>query len=204
MKTAGIVDYGSGNVGSLAAVFESLDMCTEVVREPTKIGSPHVLVLPGVGAAGTAMQRLEQSGMSSALKDRHAAGKPILGICLGAQILCSYLREGECAGFGWINASVEPLGDYPFFNNGWCGLDYVALRKAGLARALSAKSTFYFNHRYAMGCDDSMQGVTVAGRESLPAIYLDAVICAIQFHPEKSQHAGRIFLRNVIEDHYGL
>jgi imidazoleglycerol phosphate synthase glutamine amidotransferase subunit HisH len=83
-------------------------------------------------------------------------------------------------------------------------LDFGALQKAGLARALSATSTFYFNHRYAMGRDEKMKSVAVEGRGNLPAIYLDEVICAVQFHPEKSQREGRILLRNIIEDHYGL
>lgn len=204
MRTVGIVDYGAGNLGSVTGVFESLGIYAEVVREPESIARPGVLVLPGVGAAGLAMERLESSGMAGALRDRHAVGRPILGICLGAQLLCGFLREGECAGFGWIKGDVEQLEEYPFYNNGWCRLDFGALRRAGLARALSATSTFYFNHRYAMGRDTKMKCVSVEGRADLPAIYLDSVICAVQFHPEKSQREGRILLRNILEDHYGL
>lgn len=204
MRTIGIIDYGTGNLGSLAGVFESLGIYAEVVREPERIARPDVLVLPGVGAAGLAMQRLESSGMAVALRERHSAGHPILGICLGAQLLCGFLREGECEGFGWIKGHVEPLAEYPFYNNGWCRLDFGGLKSAGLARALSATSTFYFNHRYAMGRDEKMKCVAVEGRTDLPAIYLDGVICAVQFHPEKSQREGRILLRNILEDHYGL
>jgi len=204
MRTVGIVDYGAGNLGSLAGVFESLGIFAEVVRQAEKIARPDILVLPGVGAAGLAMHRLESSGMAGALRERHSAGRPILGICLGAQLLCGFLREGECAGFGWIKGNVEPLAEYPYYNNGWCRLDFGGLRGAGLARALSTTSTFYFNHRYAMGSDKKMKCVSVEGRADLPAIYLDAVICAVQFHPEKSQREGRILLRNILEDHYGL
>jgi glutamine amidotransferase len=204
MKTVGLVDYGTGNLGSLATVFESMGIYAEVVREPEGIAKTDLTVLPGVGAAGLAMERLEHSGMADALRERHAAGRPILGICLGAQLLCEFLREGECSGFGWIEGAVEPLSEYPYYNNGWCRLDFAALRKSGLARALSATSTFYFNHRYAMGRDAKMKCVAVEGRADLPAIYLDEVICAVQFHPEKSQREGRVFLRNILEDHYGL
>ena len=204
MKTVGLVDYGTGNLGSLTAVFESLGIYAEVVREPERMAKTDLMVLPGVGAAGLAMQRMENSGMADGLRERHSAGGPILGICLGAQLLCGFLREGECEGFGWIKASVEPLAEYPFYNNGWCRLDFSALRKAGLARALSTTSTFYFNHRYAMGRDAKMKCVAVEGRPDLPAIYLDEVICAVQFHPEKSQREGRVLLRNILEDHYGL
>ena len=204
MKTVGLVDYGTGNLGSLATVFESLGIYAEVVQEPEKIAKTDLIVLPGVGAAGLAMKRLENSGMADGLRERHSSGRPILGICLGAQLLCGFLREGECEGFGWIKASVEPLAQYPFYNNGWCRLDFSALRKAGLARALSATSTFYFNQRYAMGRDAKMNCVAVQGRTDVPAIYLDEVICAVQFHPEKSQREGRVLLRNILEDHYGL
>jgi imidazole glycerol-phosphate synthase subunit HisH len=204
MKTVGVVDYGTGNLGSLTTVFESLGIYAEVVRDPERMAKTDLMVLPGVGAAGLAMERLENSGMADGLRERHSAGRPILGICLGAQLLCGFLREGECEGFGWIKASVEPLTEYPFFNNGWCRLDFSALRKAGLARALSVTSTFYFNHRYAMGRDAKTKCVAVEGRPDLPAIYLDEVICAVQFHPEKSQREGRVLLRNILEDHYGL
>lgn len=204
MKTVGLVDYGTGNLGSLATVFESLGIYAEVVREPERVAKTDLMVLPGVGAAGLAMERLEDSGMADGLRERHSAGRPILGICLGAQLLCGFLREGECEGFGWIKASVEPLTEYPFYNNGWCRLDFSALRQAGLARALRATSTFYFNHRYAMGLDAKMKCVAVEGRPDLPAIYLGEVICAVQFHPEKSQREGRVLLRNILEDHYGL
>ena len=204
MRTVGLVDYGTGNLGSLAMVFESLGIYAEVVREPEGIAKTDLTVLPGVGAAGLAMERLESSGMADELRERHAVGRPILGICLGAQLMCGFLREGECPGFGWIKGNVEPLGEYPFYNNGWCRLDFGALRKVGLARALSATSTFYFNHRYAMGRDAKMKCVAVEGRADLSAIYLDEVICAVQFHPEKSQREGRVLLRNILEDHYGL
>jgi|688.fasta_scaffold19495_2 glutamine amidotransferase len=204
MKSIGIVDYGTGNLGSLIAVFESLGVYAEVIGEPKKIARPDVLVLPGVGAAGMAMKRLESSGMADAIRKRHSAQLPILGICLGAQLLCGFLREGNCSGFGWINCDVEPIDKYPFFNNGWCQLDFNALKRSGLSRALSSASTFYFNHRFAMGRVEKMTCVAVDGRKDIPAIFLDQVICAIQFHPEKSQRDGRILLRNIFEDYYGL
>lgn len=204
MKSIGIVDYGSGNLGSLIAVFESLGLYAEIVKEPKKIARPQLLVLPGVGAAGLAMDRLRSSGMADAIRTRHSDRLPILGICLGAQLLCRFLHEGNCSGFGWINCEVKPLNKYPFYNNGWCQLDYTALQRSGLARALSSTSTFYFNHRFAMERDPRTIWVTVSEREDIPAIILDDVICAVQFHPEKSQRDGRILLRNILEDHYGL
>ena len=204
MKLLGIVDYGSGNLGSIAAVFEALQVYAEVIRDPKKMAEPDLVVLPGVGAAGMAMKTLENSGMATALRKRHQSGQPILGICLGAQLLCDFLCEGNCPGFGWITGRVEPLKEYPFYNNGWCGLNYRSLRSAGLARALTAASTFFFNHRYVMGRDSKMRSVAVEGRPDIPAIYLNKTVCAVQFHPEKSQRDGQILLRNILEDHFGL
>lgn len=204
MRSIGIVNYGTGNVGSLLTVFKSLGIYAEILSEADQITKPDLLVLPGVGAAGTTMQQMESSGITEAMRERRAAARPILGICLGAQLFCRFHREGECAGLGWIMTDVEPLQKYPFFNNGWCQLDFDALRAVGLARALSARSAFYFNHRYVMGHDEKMDSVSVAKQPDLPAIYLDGPICALQFHPEKSQRDGRILLRNLMEDHYGL
>lgn len=204
MKLLGIVDYGSGNLGSITAVFEALEVYAEVLRDPERIAEPDLVVLPGVGAAGMAMKTLENSGMATALRKRHQLRQPILGICLGAQLFCDFLCEGNCPGFGWITGRVEPLKEYPFYNNGWCGLNYRSLHSAGLARALTASSTFYFNHRYVMGRNSKMRSVAVEGRPDIPAVYLDEAICAVQFHPEKSQRNGQIFLRNILEDHFGL
>jgi glutamine amidotransferase len=204
MKRIGIVDYGSGNIGSLLAVFQSMQIYSEIVREPEKIIEHDLMVLPGVGAAGLAMKQLNDSGMTDALQDRHSSGRPILGICLGAQLMCKVLKEGNCIGFGWIPANVDPIEGFPSYNNGWCRLGFNSLQDAGLGRALKESSTFYFNHRYVMGSDPNRKSVWVEDRPDIPAIYLDDVICAVQFHPEKSQRDGRILLRNIIEDHYGL
>jgi imidazole glycerol-phosphate synthase subunit HisH len=204
MKLVGLVDYGSGNLGSLQSVFEKLGIHTEVIRSPEGIARPDLLVLPGVGAAGQAVQRLERSGMAAMIRSRLATHQPVLGICLGAQLLCRHLREGDCEGFGHIHVNVEPFSDYPFYNNGWCRLDLDSLQSMGLARALKPSSTFYFNHRYYMGRDTTTQCVSIKGHPEIPAIYLDQKVCAIQLHPEKSQRDGLILLRNIIEDHYGL
>ena len=94
MKILGIVDYGSGNLGSIVAVFEALQVYAEVIKDPEKIAEPDLVVLPGVGAAGMAMKTLEKSGMATALRKRHQSEKPILGICLGAQLLVIFfVRE---------------------------------------------------------------------------------------------------------------
>lgn len=204
MKVIHIVDYGTGNIGSLLTVFESLGRFAAVSNKPGDIVSSDLIVLPGVGAAGVAMANLRACGLVEALMNRHSAQRPILGICLGAQLFGGFLHEAGEKGFGWLAGDVAPLKDYPYFNNGWCRLDYDALLMAKLARGLKPLNTFYFNHRYAMGDDPQRTAVGVYRRPEIPAIYLDDILCAVQFHPEKSQVSGRLVLRNIIEDHYGL
>ena len=203
MKTIHIVDYGTGNTGSLLAIIEALGWYADISHQADQIESSDVVILPGVGNAGIALNRLRHYGVDEALQKRFALGRPVVGICLGAQLMGGFLHEANARGFGWLNGDVTPIIQYPYYNNGWCRLDYDALQQAGLSRALTSANTFFFNHRYAMGMDPRKM-VTVYQRPEIPAIYLDDVVCAIQFHPEKSQDSGRILLRNVIEDHYGL
>jgi len=203
MTVIHLIDYGTGNIGSVVSLIESLGLFASVSGSPSEIINAKVVILPGVGAAGVALSNLRLHGVYDALCKRYEEMRPIVGICLGAQLFGEYLHESSCQGFGWLKGGVAPLSDYPFYNNGWCRLDYDALKNASLARALTPSSTFFFNHKYVMGLD-TRKKVAVAQRPEIPAIYLDEALCAIQFHPEKSQHNGRIILRNVFEDHYGL
>jgi imidazole glycerol-phosphate synthase subunit HisH len=204
MKTFWIAHYGTGNIGSLIMVFQKMGYFVGIAHSAEQLLRADLVILPGVGAAGTAMDSLHFNGMAKALSKRHEAGLPILGICLGAQLMFEYLHECGRNGFGWITGEVTPLTEYPFYNNGWCQLDHEELRHSGLARGLKPNSTFFFNHRYVLGNDLNKKSVSVLGRPGIPAIYLDRNICAIQFHPEKSQHDGKIILRNVLEDYYGF
>jgi len=204
MKTIRIIDYGTGNIGSLLAVVESLGLFAVVTRSEREVVRSDLVILPGVGAAGIALHNLKKYGLYDALKARHQAKRPILGICLGAQLFGGLLHEAGEVGFGWLAGEVPPLKEYPFYNNGWCRLDYDALLAAKLSRGLRPMNTFFFNHRYVMGPDARKAVVSVYQSPEIPAIYLDETICAVQFHPEKSQINGRLILRNIIEDHYGL
>ncbi len=203
MKIVHLVDYGTGNIGSIVSTIEKLGLFANVSHSPAEIREAQLVLLPGVGAAGIALKNLKLNGVYDALNERYEKQRPIAGICLGAQLFGNFLHEADENGFGWLRGDVAPIASYPFYNNGWCRLDYDALKIAGLARALTPSSTFYFNHKYTMGLD-ARKKVAVDKHPEIPAIYLDDVICAIQFHPEKSQDSGLILLRNLIQDHYGL
>lgn len=204
MKKIVIIEYGTGNLGSLLNSFESIELFPRVSSNAPEIGSADIVVLPGVGAAGKAMQAIRDSDLENALENRRLAGDPILGICLGAQIMGSFLEEGDCYGMRWFDWDVRSISSYPFYNNGWCRLDYDALDHLKLTRALKPTSSFFFNHRFVMGDATGSHCVKTQGELDIPAVYLKENLCAIQFHPEKSQSDGGTLLRNVLEDHYGL
>ena len=203
MISLGIINYGSGNLGSILNVFGNLGIFADIVDDPLKVSEYDVVVLPGVGAGGLAIQRLRSSGLASALTDRYQSDLPIVGICLGAQLFFSYLSEGDCEGLGFLNGEVLKFSDYPYFNNGWCKIDFQQLKNINLSRSLSRGNTYFFNHRYIMPAG-SYCTVSLNNYPHVPSIITYRSLCGIQFHPEKSQASGRIILRNVLKDFYGL
>ena len=202
MRIGKIVDYGTGNIGSIAAVFSDLGWHASVATSTDELASADLAILPGVGAAGGAMRAMRSYGIIEALRDRYAAGRPVLGICLGAQVFGRHLEEDDVSGLDWIDSDVTAIGAYPFFNIGWRQLDWAGLKASGLGRGLTHKSTFYFNHRYCFNPTDLPAAVAVDGSPDMAAILLGESLCAVQFHPEKSQRDGRVFLRNVLEDYF--
>jgi imidazole glycerol-phosphate synthase subunit HisH len=205
MTTMHILDYGVGNIGSLNRLFRSLGL--SVVRATTRdqIAATPLLLLPGVGSAVTALERIHALGLSEPLRARYAAGKPILGICLGAQLVFSTLAEaGEAEGLGFLPGRVAPLHGSPSFHTGWSPLDHDQLTNLGLARALRPGDSYFFNHQYVCPPSSVPRQVPVGTLTHVPALYLAGHLVGIQFHPEKSQGQGRTLVRNILEDHYGL
>ena len=203
MITAGILAYGNANSGSVAAALRRVGVAASVVRSVDGVAGPDLLVLPGVGHAAEAMRHLDQPELRRAVERRHADGRPILGICLGAQLMFEELEEASGPGLGWLPGAVTALDGTPGHHTGWSRLPQDRLAALGLGRGIHSTDTFYFNHRYAVRPG--------AGLDSL--VTLDAPITAVvardhlmgfQFHPEKSQAQGDRLLRNLLEDRYGL
>lgn len=205
ITTIHILDYGVGNIGSLNRLFRSLGLSVVRATRPEQIATTPLLLLPGVGSAVTALERIHSLALLEPLRARHAAGKPILGICLGAQLLFSVLAEaGDAAGLGLLPGRVAPLTGSPSFHTGWSSLDHDRLIALGLARALRPADTYFFNHQYVCPPTGAPRHVSVAAMPQVPALYLAEHLVGIQFHPEKSQGQGRLLVRNILEDHYGL
>ncbi len=189
----GMVDYGVGNVGSLGNVLDYLGLPFVLSAAPSELARCEQLILPGVGAFAPAMERLDQSGLIPFLGVWAASGKPLLGICLGMQLLFSESEErGRHTGLGLIPGQVVKIADAPReVHMGW---NVVTPRRDD---SLVPRPGYgYFVHSYHCVPDDP---VVVVARSSygasLAAVIRAGNVLGVQFHPEKSQQFGLDILR---------
>ena len=196
----GIIDYGVGNLFSLRSSFAAIGAEAFVSGDPAELAKADRLVLPGVGAFGDAAQKLRDSGLDGFVKDQAAAGKPLLGICLGMQLLFERSYEyGDHEGLGLLKGQVVGMaGKLPeglkIPHMGW-----NALRLTKPARLLEEGSYVYFVHSfYAENCADSVAAVTDYGIPITAAVEKDNIF-GCQFHPEKSGNVGLAILKKFCE-----
>ena len=198
-----VVDYGMGNLRSVANAFEALGASVRVSPDPAALADAERVVLPGVGAFGEAMRRLRESGFVDALAEAVLVRKrPFLGICLGMQLVADRSFEhGEHAGLGWIAGDVrriepaDPSLRIPHI--GWNAVAMAPERRLGID--LPKDPTFYFVHSYQLVPADERD---VAGRCDYGGPVVACIerghIFGTQFHPEKSQRAGLQMLTNFL------
>jgi glutamine amidotransferase len=200
----GIVDYGMGNLRSVAGAVEKVGHSPIVTADPSMLGVCDKLILPGVGAFPDAMANLARSGLVAALDTMvRAQQKPILGICLGAQLLTRSSSEFVLTpGLGWIDAKVERIADpatpdllVPHV--GWNRV--VARRDCILFRDIPDDALFYYVHSYRIGLEDDggVVGQCIYGAP-FAAVLAAGNVYGTQFHPEKSQRHGLRLLENFI------
>lgn len=192
MKLA-IVDIGCGNIGSVAIAFERLGLRPLVTSVPGEIASASHVVLPGVGAAGFAMRRIEALGLREPLA---TLTRPLLGICLGMQLLFEHSDEGDTPCLGIIEGRVRrltPAPGMPVPHIGWSRLT-VRDESIGLQRG----DYVYFANSFA--CDDGPHSLAAAdyGR-AIPAVVRRNNFLGAQFHPERSGEAGARFLKAFLD-----
>lgn len=200
-----IVDYGLGNVLAFANVYKGLNIPVTVARSAAELQPATKVILPGVGAFDHAMELLNASGMRATL-DRKALEErvPVLGICVGMQILATSSEEGQLAGLGWIGGRVrkfrlEGLNQKTRLPHmGWN--DVRPRRTADLFRELENESRFYFLHSYYFEClrDEDVLATSEYGGMFSSAVCAEN-IHGVQFHPEKSHHFGTQLLKNFAE-----
>jgi glutamine amidotransferase len=196
-----VVDYGMGNLASVAKALQRSGADVRVTESVAAVRDAAAVVLPGVGAFRDAAARLEQSGLGAAVLERIAAGTPFLGVCLGLQLLFESSGEGgRWPGLGVFAGTVERLQtELKVPHIGWNELEW-APAGAGMARGLPAPAAVYFVHSYAaLPADPSIVAAsTDYGAKVVAAVACDTV-WAMQFHPEKSSVVGLSLLANFVD-----
>ena len=200
-----IVDYGVGNVQALANTYKRLEIPCLLAKNAADLAGASHVILPGVGAFDWAMARLQASGMREMLDDLvQVQGKPVLGICVGMQMMARGSDEGQLPGLGWFDARVRRFDEAIFTSRthlphmGWNDVEPV--RTDGLLRGLGSDARFYFLHSYYFAPNDSADvlATTVYGERFACAVQRGYVFGA-QFHPEKSHGWGIQLLKNFAE-----
>lgn len=197
----GIIDYGVGNLFSLKSSFSEVGAEAFVSGNPEQLATADRLILPGVGAFGDAANKLRRSGLDRFVLDQAAAGKPLMGICLGMQLLFEDSYEyGHCQGLGLLKGSVVPMeGILPeglkIPHIGWNGLHKVNPHSKLLANVEEGEFVYFVHSFYASGCDESLAATTEYGLNITAAVEKGNIF-GCQFHPEKSGRVGLNILRS--------
>lgn len=199
-----IVDYGVGNLLSVSNMLRKAGGEVKVSRDPTEILAAHKLLLPGVGHFDHGMKMLNASGLRETL-DRFALElrRPVLGICLGAQILGKRSEEGEAPGLGWIDMECHRFEAMPGIRVPHMGWSQIVRKKSSpLLDQMSDDARFYFVHSYWMKCSDQRDVLATAmhGIEFTCAVQRENIF-GTQFHPEKSLRHGLAMMRAFVGLH---
>lgn len=201
-KAIGIVDYGAGNLRSLTNSLEFIGVNSSLFTSDSHPDDFSHLVLPGVGAFDAALNNLKKNDLLDKLELFRSSGKPVLGVCLGMQMLCSSSEEGNQNGLSWIKAKVESLSKLDNIDKvphmGWNEIEIV--RDHPVFSGIKTGSDVYFVHSY--GVINDYDGITLAetncGNHFASIIASDNIV-GMQFHPEKSQNIGLKLLKNFCE-----
>jgi len=195
-----IIDYGMGNLNSIRHKLEQVKIDVQISSDNELISKAEKFILPGVGHFKTAMENIKRLGLKKVLEDEIInKKKPILGICLGFQLLFEHSEEGDCEGLGWIKGSVKK---FSFDTNksekiphvGWNNISIS--KDDSLFRNISKDQKFYFTHSYHVVCNSS----SILSNTHYGIDFVSAArkknIAGTQFHPEKSHKSGFKLLKN--------
>lgn len=199
-----IVDYQAGNIGSIRNMLKKIGYDSLITSSIAEIEAADHIIVPGVGSFDYGMQKLRDFNLVDVLNRKKESGTPILGICLGAQLMCNRSEEGILPGLGWIPGEVKRFPGseggkkYTVPHMGW---DIVQQTKSSkLFEEVEQPARFYFVHSYYIQCQQP-EAVLTQNRYSTTyhsAFELDNVM-GVQYHPEKSHKFGKQLLKNFIE-----
>ena len=199
-----IIDYGVGNLFSLSSSFAAIGEDAVITGDEDIIRRADRLILPGVGAFGDAADKLRESGLDKVILDEASNGKPLMGICLGMQLLLDVSFEyGEHKGLGLIKGEIRPISeviptDLPIPQIGWNALR-IKGEKHPIFKYLNDGDCVYFVHSYyGANCEESVIAECEYGA-SLTAAVASKNVCGCQFHPEKSGKVGLSILKAFCE-----
>lgn len=192
-----IIDYGAGNLFSVKNALDHLQIKNKITTEPTELAVSDGIILPGVGAFRDAMTMLQSSGFADAIQVQANAGKPLLGICLGMQMLFEKGYEfGETDGLGLIPGRVVRIdgGDLKVPHVGWN--DLTVLHDCALSADIASGDYVYYVHSYRAETKDAYISCYTMYHEKIPGLVFRDNVYGTQFHPEKSGQVGMQILKN--------
>ena len=203
MSYTAIVDYGVGNLFSIASSLKYLEIESIVTKDAEVLRNASHIILPGVGAFGDAMEKLKSTGLVPVLNELVKEGKPIMGICLGMQMLFEKSYEyGEHEGLGWIKGTVRPLEkafeaekiDLKIPHMGWNSLTFAKTGSPVLKYTQEGDFVYFVHSYYAADCGDALAAWADYGVR-IPAVVAKDNVFGCQFHPEKSGNIGLNILK---------
>ncbi len=203
MKKITIIDYGMGNLRSVQKKFQRVGAKVEISSDLEHIRKSEILILPGVGHFANGVKKLKQTGIWELLNHKVLKEKtPILGICLGMQLMAKHSEEGNVEGLGWFDAEVVKFKiknklKHKVPHMGWNNV--VIKKQSPLFNSVPEESMFYFVHSYHIKCNDKKDILTSTEYEYyFTSAIMKGNIYGTQFHPEKSHDWGEEVFRNFV------
>lgn len=202
-----IVDYGVGNLFSLMSSLKALGLDCQLTGDAEELGKADKIILPGVGAFADAMNKLREQGLAAPLTRAVEDGIPLLGICLGMQLLFEESHEfGRHQGLGFIKGTIAPLGDalkeagfdYKIPHMGWNPIKFAQPASPMLQNTREGESFYYVHSFYARDCGESIVATGEYGVD-VPGVVQNGRVYGTQFHPEKSGECGLRMLKAFAE-----